>query len=61
MKLSGALSGVQVIDLSRLLPGPYCSMILADHAPMSFRWGTSIVDWTDTRLPPSTGIKNTLP
>jgi crotonobetainyl-CoA:carnitine CoA-transferase CaiB-like acyl-CoA transferase len=30
-KNSGALSGVTVIDLSRLLPGPYCSMILADH------------------------------
>ena len=28
---SGALSGITVIDLSRLLPGPYCSMILADH------------------------------
>ena len=27
----GALTGVTVIDLSRLLPGPYCSMILADH------------------------------
>jgi crotonobetainyl-CoA:carnitine CoA-transferase CaiB-like acyl-CoA transferase len=27
----GALSGINVIDLSRLLPGPYCSMILADH------------------------------
>ena len=27
----GALAGVNVIDLSRLLPGPYCSMILADH------------------------------
>ena len=27
----GALSGTTVIDLSRLLPGPYCSMILADH------------------------------
>ena len=27
----GALSGMTVIDLSRLLPGPYCSMILADH------------------------------
>ena len=27
----GALTGVNVLDLSRLLPGPYCSMILADH------------------------------
>ena len=27
----GALTGVIVVDLSRLLPGPYCSMILADH------------------------------
>lgn len=26
----GALSGILVIDLSRLLPGPYCSMMLAD-------------------------------
>ena len=28
---NGALSGITVIDLSRLLPGPFCSMILADH------------------------------
>jgi len=31
MTAEGALSGITVIDLSRLLPGPYCSMILADH------------------------------
>ncbi len=31
MTKPGALSGTTVIDLSRLLPGPYCSMILADH------------------------------
>jgi crotonobetainyl-CoA:carnitine CoA-transferase CaiB-like acyl-CoA transferase len=31
MKTDGALAGVNVLDLSRLLPGPYCSMILADH------------------------------
>ncbi|MDJ0819249.1 MAG: CaiB/BaiF CoA-transferase family protein [Desulfobacterales bacterium] len=31
MKNRGALSGITVVDLSRLLPGPYCSMILADH------------------------------
>ena len=27
----GALGGLLVLDLSRLLPGPYCTMILADH------------------------------
>ena len=31
MATSGSLSGLKVVDLSRLLPGPYCSMILADH------------------------------
>ena len=31
MPKPGALDGITVIDLSRLLPGPYCSMILADH------------------------------
>ena len=31
MPNQGALSGIKVLDLSRLLPGPYCSMILADH------------------------------
>ncbi len=28
---SGSLAGLKVLDLSRMLPGPYCSMILADH------------------------------
>lgn len=27
----GALAGITVLDLSRLLPGPCCSMIFADH------------------------------
>jgi crotonobetainyl-CoA:carnitine CoA-transferase CaiB-like acyl-CoA transferase len=31
MTNKGALSDITVIDLSRLLPGPYCSMILAYH------------------------------
>lgn len=28
--MAGALSGFKVLDLSRLLPGPFCSMLLAD-------------------------------
>ena len=31
MHHNGALNGITVLDLSRLLPGPFCSMILADH------------------------------
>ena len=31
MNESGTLSGITVIDLSRLLPGPYGTMLLADH------------------------------
>lgn len=31
MQNTGALKGITVLDLSRLLPGPYASMILADH------------------------------
>ncbi len=27
----GALDGLKVVDLSRLLPGPFCTAVLADH------------------------------
>jgi crotonobetainyl-CoA:carnitine CoA-transferase CaiB-like acyl-CoA transferase len=29
-QLTAALAGVRILDLSRLLPGPFCSMLLAD-------------------------------
>jgi crotonobetainyl-CoA:carnitine CoA-transferase CaiB-like acyl-CoA transferase len=28
--MAGPLSGVKILDLSRLLPGPFCTMLLAD-------------------------------
>ena len=28
---TGALAGITVVDLSRILGGPYCTQILADH------------------------------
>lgn len=31
MSKEGALAGITILDLSRLLPGPCCSMMLADH------------------------------
>ena len=40
---NGALSGILVLDLSRLLPGPFCSMILADH-------GARVISLEDKRF-----------
>jgi crotonobetainyl-CoA:carnitine CoA-transferase CaiB-like acyl-CoA transferase len=29
-QLEAALAGVRILDLSQLLPGPFCTMLLAD-------------------------------
>ena len=41
--MQGALSGLRVLDLSRLLPGPFCSMLLADM-------GADIIKVEDPKL-----------
>ena len=33
MTAPGALDGLTVLDLTRLLPGGFCSLLLADSAP----------------------------
>ncbi len=41
--MTGSLAGIKVLDLSRLLPGPYCSMLLADH-------GAEVISIEDRRF-----------
>lgn len=47
--ITGTLSGITVLDLSRLLPGPFCSMILADH-------GARVIMIEDKRFGPESGF-----
>jgi crotonobetainyl-CoA:carnitine CoA-transferase CaiB-like acyl-CoA transferase len=51
MSKNGALSGLTVLDLSRLLPGPFCSMILADH-------GARVIAIEDRRYAAEAGINS---
>lgn len=41
--MQGALEGIQILDLSRLLPGPFCSMLLAD-------FGADVVKVEDPKI-----------
>lgn len=50
--VSGALHGLKVIDLSRVLGGPYCTQALADHGAQVIKLEPPVGDETRTWGPP---------
>lgn len=50
------LSGIRVLDLSRLLPGPYCTMLLADMGAEVIKIETPRVGDYARFLPPEVGL-----
>ncbi|GLQ05473.1 CaiB/BaiF CoA transferase family protein [Sneathiella chinensis] len=52
MSLKGALKGLKVVDLSRVLGGPFCTQILADHGAEVIKVEPPQGDETRTWGPP---------
>ena len=50
--MTAALTGIRVVDLSRVLAGPLCSQILADHGAAVIKVEPPSGDDTRTLGPP---------